>query len=403
MPLDGVYLSEHGAASATGDDDPDATVFALVRMIVGPDVPVIATLDLHGNVTKEMVGWTDALVAYRENPHVDMAERGEEAASIMRRMLGGMRTAKGFAKLPMIPPSVTQLTKSGPYTDLLAYGQSKIDADVVNVSILSGFSLTDSPKNGLSVIVTTTGDAQKAQTLAGDIARHAWSERRRWVPRLTLLEEATAMAVACGRDPARPPLLFADVADNPGGGGRGNTTYILEAFYRAEAQGVVLGIFNDPPLADEAHRLGVGAAFHAVFNRGETQEFSRRFEAPGKVLALSEGKCVGRRGMAAGRTVDLGRSALVEVGGIRVAVISIRNQCLDPMFLEMFGVDIAAARSVIVKSRGHFRAGFDEFFPDDRILEVDVPGLTTPVLSRFPFRRVPRPIFPLDPDMEWSP
>src|SRR5688500_15104944 len=77
MPLDGVYLSEHGAASATGDDDPDATVFALVRMIVGPDVPMIATLDLHGNVTKEMVGWTDALVAYRENPHVDMAERGE--------------------------------------------------------------------------------------------------------------------------------------------------------------------------------------------------------------------------------------------------------------------------------------------------------------------------------------
>jgi microcystin degradation protein MlrC len=107
--------------------------------------------------------------------------------------------------------------------------------------------------------------------------------------------------------------------------------------------------------------------------------------------------------MAAGRSVDLGRSALVEVGGIRVAVISIRNQCLDPMFLEMFGVDIARARSVIVKSRGHFRAGFDEFFPDDRILEVDVPGLTTPVLSRFPFRRVPRPIFPLDPDMEWSP
>ncbi len=86
-----------------------------------------------------------------------------------------------------------------------------------------------------------------------------------------------------------------------------------------------------------------------------------------------------------------------------MVIVSVRQQCKDPVFFEMFGLDLRAARSLIVKSRGHFRAAFDEYFPDERIIEVDVPGLTTPVLQNVPWRRVPRPIYPLDPDMTWAP
>ena len=105
----------------------------------------------------------------------------------------------------------------------------------------------------------------------------------------------------------------------------------------------------------------------------------------------------------AGRAFDLGPSALLELegSGLRVAVGSLRRQLLEPRMLEMHGVDIAAARCVVVKSRGHFRAGFDEFFPNERIFEVDAPGLTSPVLANFNWRRLPRPVFPLDPDAAW--
>jgi microcystin degradation protein MlrC len=179
--------------------------------------------------------------------------------------------------------------------------------------------------------------------------------------------------------------------------------WILKAFVEAGVDGALLGIFFDPPLAAEAHARGVGATFRAVFNRDETQPLSGRFEHEATVEALHDGTMVGRRGISAGHTIVLGKTALLRAGGVRVVVVSVRQQCKDTAMFEELGLDIAAARSVIVKSRGHFRAAFDLHFPDERIVEVDVPGLTTPVLSRVPYRDVPRPIYPLDPDMRWSP
>jgi microcystin degradation protein MlrC len=403
LPIDGVFLSLHGAASATVEVDPDGLLLARVRAIVGPDVPVIATLDLHANVSRAMVEHADVLVAFVTNPHVDMAERGAEAAAAMRAMLGGLRPRAGFVKLPMIPPATSQNTDAGPYADAIAFGRGFLDHEVMNVSISSGFSLGDTPKNGLSVVVTTRTDGARAQAVAEEIARFIWSSRGRWMARLLPLAEAVQRARQVGTDPHAAPLLFADVADNPGGGGRGNTAWILEAFHAAGVQGAVLGVFNDPELAAEAHLLGPGARFAARFNRAETHHFSHGFEAEAEVLALHDGRIIGRRGLYAGREVEMGPMALLRIGGLRVAVATQRRQLCEPAMLEALGVDIAAVRSLVVKSRGHFRAGFDEHFSPDRILEVDVPGLTTVVLDRVPWRAVPRPIWPLDPAMEWAP
>lgn len=403
LPLDGVFLSLHGAATATVEVDPDGVLLARVRAVVGPDVPVIATLDLHANVSRAMVDHADMLVAFVTNPHVDMAERGAEAAAAMRAMLGGLRPRRGFVKLPMIPPATSQNTDAGPYADAIAFGRGLLDHEVMNVSISSGFSLGDTPKNGLSVVVTTRTDAARAQAAAAEIARFIWSSRGRWVATLLPLDQAVRRARAIGADPRAPALLFADVADNPGGGGRGNTVWILEAFHRAGVDGAVLGVFNDPELAAEAHLLGEGARFAARFNRAETHPLSHGFEAEATVAALHDGRIIGRRGIYAGREVDLGPCALLRLGGLRVAVATNRRQLCEPAMLEALGVDLAAVRSLVVKSRGHFRAGFDEVFTPDRILEVDVPGLTTVVLDRVPWRQVPRPIWPLDPEMSWAP
>jgi microcystin degradation protein MlrC len=402
LPLDGVYIANHGAMITTASDDPDGEIFSMVRALVGPDVPVVATLDLHGNVSETMVEKADVIVAYRTNPHVDMFERGEEAARAMLEMFQGMRPHTAFVRLPIAPPTVTLRTETGPYADLIAYGQSKMHDAIVNVSILGGFAYCDTPKNGLAVIVTSRNGAAAAQALADDIAAHAWADHRRYVPALTSLDNAVATVVQVCGDPARAPVILADVADNPGGGGRGNTMWILEALIRARVRGVVLGIVNDAALAREAHERGESAAFDAVFNRDETNPHSRRFESRATVRRLKDGDCVGRRGFYAGRRMNLGPSALLDLDGIEVVVVSIRAQCADPVFLEMMGVDVGRARAVVVKSRGHFRAGFDEFFPPAQVIEVDAPGLTSPVLSRFDFERLPRPIFPLDTQVEWK-
>jgi len=204
-------------------------------------------------------------------------------------------------------------------------------------------------------------------------------------------------------DPTLPALAFADVADNPGGGGRGNTMYLLKALHDAKIKGAYVGIIYDPALAAEAHGYGLHYNFDARFNRDEDTTFSETWAVPARVVALSDGECVGRRGIYAGMSLGMGKCAALRIGGITVVVVSKRRQCADPVFFEMLGLDIAKARIVVVKSRGHFRGGFDEFFDHEHIVEVDLPGLTSPVLANFEWHRLPRPVIPLDDGVEWAP
>jgi microcystin degradation protein MlrC len=406
LPVDAVYICEHGAAITTEDDDPDGVLFETVRRIVGPDVPVAATLDLHANISERMVSSIDAFIGYRTNPHMDMRERGIEAAGTIRELLAGVKTERAFIRLPIVPPTVTMLTAAGPYADMIDFGQTKIGPEIMNVSVMGGFAFSDTAKNGLTIVVTARRDRRNqsaAQVVAQEIADFGWDNRERFVPRLTSLDDAIARAKAASSDPSLPAVCFADVADNPGGGGRGNTMYLLRALYEAGVEGALVGIIYDPPLAAEAHRYGLHYRFDAQFNRDETTEFSEPWTAPTRVVALHDGECVGRRGIYAGMSLRMGPCAALAISGSTVVVVSHRRQCADPVFFEMLGLDIAQARIVVVKSRGHFRGGFDEFFTHEQIVEVDLPGLTSPMLHNFSWSRLPRPVIPLDNGVSWQP
>jgi microcystin degradation protein MlrC len=403
LPVDGVYFCAHGAAITTEEDDPEGVLFERIRDIVGPDVPVVATFDLHANVSDRMVDTIDAFIGYRTNPHLDMRERGQEAAAALRELLAGAKTERVRLRLPIVPPTVTLLTAAGPYAEMIELGQRKITPAIMNVSVMGGFAYADTAKNGLSVIVTARSDRAAAASLATEIAQYGWDNRARFYPKLTSLDEAVGKALAAGRDPSLPALAFADVADNPGGGGRGNTMFLLRAFAEAGVKGALFGIIYDPPLAAEAHRHGLHYHFDAHFNRDETTKFSEPWSAPARVAALHDGNCVGGRGIYAGTRLALGPCAALAIGGITVVVVSHRVQCADPIFFEMMGLEIGKARAVAVKSRGHFRGGFDEFFGPDRIVEVDLPGLTSPMLNRFEWTRLPRPVVPLDDGVEFKP
>jgi microcystin degradation protein MlrC len=217
-----------------------------------------------------------------------------------------------------------------------------------------------------------------------DIAQRIWDDRSRFVKRLTSMDQAIARY--------QGSFIWSDAGDNPGGGGTGQTTALLRKLHEANAQGVLYGNFYEPEIAAAARE---GSEIQAKFTEG--------FTMPAKVLKTTDGKCVGRRGIWAGRALDLGPTCALQIGGITVVCVSKRKQCADPVFFEMHGLDIRAARTVVVKSRGHFRGGFDEFFPPERVIEVDTPGLTSPVLERLNFKGLPRPVFPLDPDAQWTP
>lgn len=404
MPLDAVYFGQHGAAVSTEIPDPDGDLFQMARDIVGPDVPIVSTLDLHTNISQEMVDATDALIIYRTNPHVDQYERGVEAAGAMQELLGNVRPTTAFIRLPIMAPQVTQLTASGPYGEIIDYGQTLIDDTVMNISIAGGFTYGDTPHNGMAFLVTTRDDMAKARQICCDLAERVWNYRERFTPQLTSLEDCIAGAVARGEDPSLPSVIIADVADNPGGGGRGNTAWLLQGLHDAGAKGVILGVVYDATLAAEAHERGVGATFEATFNRDEADQYSNLFSTEATVLSLSDGQIVGRDpGSRKGQAIDLGLTAALQVGTVTVIVISIRQQCIDPGYFENFGVSVADARTVVVKSRGHFRAGFLPHFPPERVIECDAPGLTSPKLENFDWTGIQRPIYPLDSDASWTP
>ena len=406
-PLDAVYVANHGAMVSTATPDPDGEMLARIRAAVGPDTAIVVTLDLHANVSERMVDSADVIIGYQTNPHVDMRERGEEAAHTVRAMLAGMRPRATLVRLPLTPPSVTLLSASGPYGELIDYAQRRKrehGGAILNVSIFGGFVFGDTPKNGLAVVVTGRTDEAPARALALEVAERAWSERARYAKRLTSIEDAVALAVSNGSN--RTPVIFADVADNPGGGGGGNTTWLLRALVEAGAREVLYGSFFDPGLARAAREAGAGASIRAVFNSTGDTEFAKRLEAPAVVRAVHEGPVVGRRGIYAGRALDLTPMAALEIGGeggITAVVIGARHQTADPVFFEALGLDIGAARTVCVKSRGHFRAGFDLWFAPEQVYEIDTPGLTAPVLDRFAWKGLPRPVYPLDPDTVWTP
>ena len=402
-PLDAVYVSNHGAMIATDRDDPDGEVIAAAREIAGASARIVVTLDLHGNISERMVEQSDLIVGYRTNPHVDYIERGEEAALGLRLMLAGLADPKAaFIRLPLTPASVNLLSASGPYGDMIDLGtrrRAEMAGDILNVSIFGGFVFSDSTKNGVAIVVTARRDRSVAERLAKEIAAFGWSHRARFRKKLMPISEAMALA---GRSD-RKPVIFSDSGDNPGGGGTGRTTELLSALVLSGARDALIGSFFDPPLAAEAHRAGVGARIRAVFNRHAGLPCDAPFEAEAEVVGLHDGNFVGRLGHIQGRTMRLGPCAALRIDGVTAIIISDRAQTSDPMFFEMFGLDIGKAHTVAVKSRGHFRSGFLPWFPPEHVYEVDTEGLTSPVLERLQFSRLPRPSYPLDETTEWTP
>lgn len=390
--LDGVFLDLHGAMVAEDLDDGEGHLLRAVRETVGPAVPVAVTLDFHANVTAEMVRHATLLHGYRTYPHVDMADRGREAmARLLDVAAGRVRPAVAWRQPPLLPPIAGQGTARGPMRALYDLAEElERDPSVLTVSVFAGFPLADIRDAGLSVYVATDGDQPLADRLADRLAAEAWARRREFLHRALPVREAVARALAA---PGRPVVL-ADIADNPGGGAAGDTTEILRELLRAGARDTTVACLWDPEAVAACARAGVGATVTLRVGGRVDPAHGAPVEVTGVVRTLADGRFVHRGPMLRGLEGRLGPTAVLDVRGLKIVLISLRWQTLDPEMLRCVGIDPLAERVLVVKSTIHYRAAFEPLA--HAIIEVDAPGLSSSDLGRFPFKHVRRPIFPLD-------
>ncbi len=396
-PLDAVVVLGHGAGRTTDDTDPDGTFLRALRAAVGADVAIVVVLDFHANVSAQMCDSVDAVVGYRTNPHIDIADRLVEAADHVHRLVGGGAASIVHHRLAMVLPQIAQLTAADePLGEVMAIAQERCVAPVRNVSVFGGFSLADVPDCGTSVCVTVdAGHEHVGEELVRTLSRALWARVGRYRLHAVPLDDAVADALLAARG-VRPPVLLADVADNPGGGAPANSTFVLKALVDAGVDGVVLGLQCDPGVVDMAWRAGEGAEVQVTFNAGSDRPLAVPLTTTAVVIALCDEPLRPTRGVYAGSTRHAGRCCSLRVGGVEVGVSSFPVQCADDDTLRHVGLDPSTARVVVVKSRGHFRAGFDHLFTSAQIIEVGAPGVSTPELHTLPWVHLPRPVFPLD-------
>ena len=390
--IDGVLLCLHGAMVVEGLPDAEGDILAHVRKLVGPDVPVAATLDYHATVTDQMVAEANGLFGYNTYPHVDGYERAVEAARFVAALLDGeIRPTSYVVRPPLAPAVVPARTGWGPIKKLMAQAfDYEKRPGVINVSVYGGFVYSDIHDAGLAFLATTDDDPELAKKIAADLAAAAWGMRREFVREVPPPDEAVRRAMAA----AQGPVVLADVADNTGGGASGDGTEILRALLAQKAEGAVVITIPDPEAVAAAFAAGVGGAFDRLVGGKIDDGHGAPVRLNGRVRLLSDGRFVHYGPMGTGVVADVGRTAVIVSGGVEVIVNEKRFQPVDPEAARAVGIDPAKRKIVVLKSAVHYRASYEPLAAE--IIEVDGPGLASPNLDRFEFKHIRRPVFPLD-------
>ncbi len=392
-PLDGLYLDLHGAMITASHDDGEGELLRRVRAQLGPDLPVAVSLDMHANVSGDMVRHASSISIYRTYPHLDMGRTGARALSRMLRLTGGERPATAFRQLPYIIPMHAQHTGGGPMRRLcrLAAGMSGGDTDV---ELAVGFTGGDIACSGPSILASAV-DQATADSAADALLEEALAAEPEFDCTLLAPEEAVKAALDL---PRGRPVTIADVQDNPGGGASSDTTGLLTALLNAGAKRAIVGVIHDPAAAAEAHRLGIGREFQASLGGKSGIEGDAPLDARFRVEALSNGEVAYRGEMYGGGTARMGPTAVLRPLGtdadIRVVTSSVRNQCLDRAYFSHVGLVPEEADIIAVKSTVHYRAEFEPI--SQSVIACGAPGSLLCDIGLVPYRKL-RPGIRLGP------
>src|SRR5262245_15549521 len=383
--VDAAYLDLHGAMVAEHVDDGEGELLARVRAVVGPDLPLVASLDLHANVTQRMLQHADVLIAYRTYPHVDMAETGARVARFLQQRLAGKpRPHLCARRVPFLIPLQTQCTMLEPTRSLYEELARLEDRTLTTLSFTPGFPAADFPECGPAVFAY--GADPGAAIRAADLVRGAVEEQESafdcpvYSP-----EEAVRRAIARAARASRP-VVIADTQDNPGAGGASDTTGMLRALVSANAQRAALGLMVDSAAARAAHAAGQGATIEVALGGKSNIPGDAPLRGRFVVERLSDGKMTCTGPFYRGARMKLGPSACLKIGGVRVVVTCEKPQMADQELYRFIGIEPTQQAILVNKSSVHFRADFAPIA--EEILVAKAPGPMLADTSDFPWKNL---------------
>jgi microcystin degradation protein MlrC len=383
-PIDAVYLDLHGAMVSEHYDDGEGEILARVRQVIGKDLPLVVSLDLHANVSPEMVEHADALIAYRTYPHIDMADTGRACARHLALMLKtGQHFAKAFRQLPFLIPISWQCTNDQP-TKGIYEKLAALESDAVpTLSFAPGFPAADFRDCGPSVFAygTTQADADAA---ADKLVALVESHEDDFDGRIYSPDDGVRLAMELAKSATRP-IVIADTQDNPGAGGDSDTTGMLRALVRNKASGAT-GVIYDPQSASAAHAAGVGATVTLDLGGKSGISGDAPYRETFVVEKLSDGKFVASGPYYGGRDMDMGPSACLRIGDIRVVVGSYKAQLADQSMYRYVGIEPTEQKILVNKSSVHFRADFEPIA--EKLLICAAPGAMPADTATLPWTRL---------------
>jgi microcystin degradation protein MlrC len=394
-PIDGALLHLHGAMVSDSYEDAEGEFLTRLRKRLGPEAPVVVTLDLHANVTQRMADNANALIAYRTYPHIDYYERAWQGAELLERaMRGEIRPKTVIARRAMLYGLDHGRTQRGPMAELIARGEAlEQSGKALVVSICAGFSRANIHDVGPSVTVTVDGGTQRGQAIAEEFMDYAWATRD--FTTVKLLPVAEVVTLARRGKAGDTPLVVADYTDNPGGGGYGDATALLKGLVDGGIESVAFHAICDPEAVPKGMHAGVGAKTTLTLG-GKTDPAmgGPPLALNGEVVCLTTGRFIAYGPMGGGVERDYGPSMVFRVGGIDIILITNNGQAVDLGQFTSLGIDPTRYRTVAVKSMQHFRAAFEPIARE--VVLVDTGALCSEIYTPQLFTRVRRPVWPLD-------
>jgi microcystin degradation protein MlrC len=354
-PLDGIYLDLHGAAMVDSFPDAEGELLRRVRAIVGASLPLTISLDPHANLTEDMVRLTDAVIPFRTYPHVDMKEAGDLAARLLLdRINRGQPWQKTFRRLDFWIPIGAQCTLMPPMAPVMSERTAIAErSDIVELAFCFGFPYADFPGCGPTLAVYA-GTQTAANTAANEFLEFINPREPEFTQEL--LTSAAAVADAKTRATnTSGPIVIADTQDNPGGGGHGDTTELLSELVRQKARGALVCLINDRESAEACHAAGEGATISLSLG-GKSDGMP--FQCSARVDKLTDGRFTLTGPMGAGNPANLGATALIDIDGVKVIVVTRKMQALDQAIIRHVGIEPSSCRILVLKSSVHFRADF---------------------------------------------
>ncbi len=389
--VDAVLLHLHGAAVAKGYEDCEGDFLEFVRNIVGADVPIVATLDLHANVSDKMVEKATALFGFNTQPHEDQYEREQEAAGVVRDVLAGkIQPVSVRMQPPILLPALITDTGYGPMKTLVdrAFEWEK-NPEVINVSPFAGFYGSDKYEIGPSAVVTTNNNRELAEKIAKDICDLTWEIKDEFFKQMTSIEDA------CKKAQDGKLYAFIDEADDPLGGGPADGTYILEGLLREKATNVGVSTIRDPKVVEKAFELGEGAEIEGVLGAWSDHLHGNPVPFKGKVVSLHHKKipfCYWDDNFL----MDVGRIAVIEFEGITVVVTEEKTPTENIDIFGQLGMDFHKFNILLLKGFGQAYQGVFKDAPAE-YLTIHSIGICNPDVTRIgDFKNIRRPIYPLD-------